>query len=288
MKQFSLILLIFLIVHIGIVPAYTQFTPLTGNELPGGVVISTNTYTPETLWTYNSDAAPLISEYGFTSLLVQKFTVGTEDLRLEAYLMNSPEAAYGPYSTSILGCTLQDSVTSWDCLTQYQYKAAYGRNYIIITNQSGSREAQEYSYVIMQKWMLLNPQEPLKLPDVFNAPALKDLQNQVDFVCGMLGMQNSMLGWENLIVGVRFTMYGVIVPDPNGEIYFARITFPTQEDQYNFLNHANLMQNGTPVPVYNPNGFTYREFVPPDPSDLLTIYFLQSTQPVAIAEITEN
>lgn len=286
MKKFYALFLIFS--SIGTISGYSQFQLLTGNELPGAVIVSTNTYTPETLWNYDNDEAPVISEYGFTALLVQKFMVGMEDFKLEAYLMNSPEAAYGPYSTSILGCTRQDSVTTWDCLTQYNYQAAYGRYYISITNQSGSQVAQQYSYTIMQKWMLLNPQDPLKLPDVFNAPAFADIRNQIDFVSGMLGMQNSMLGWENLIVGVRFAMFAVILPDPRGEIYFAQISFPTQADQYNFLGRANLMQNGVPVQAYNPNGFLFREFVPFDPSNLLTIYFLQSTQPVAIAEVTAD
>jgi len=278
----------FLLTCIGISAVYSQFQPLTGNELPGAVVVSTYNYTPETIWNYNSDAAPMISEYGFNALLVQKFMVGMEDFKLEAYFMNSPEAAYGPYSTNILGCTKQDSITSWDCLTQYQYKAAYGRFYMIITNQSGSKGAQQYGYTITQKFMQLNPQTSLELPYVFNAPAFADNRNQVDFVSGMLGMQNSLLGWENLIVGVRFAMYAVILPDPRGEIYFAQITFPTQADMYNFLTRAKLMQNGVPIQAYNDYGFLFREFVISDPSSPLTIYFLQSSVPIAIAEVTEE
>lgn len=278
----------FLATCIGIIAGYSQFQPLTGNELPGAVVVSTDNYTPETIWNYNSDAAPVLSEYGFNALLVQKFMVGMEDFKLEVYRMKSQEAAYGPYSTSILGCTRQDSVTSWDCLTQYQYKAAYGNVYIIITNQSGSRTAQQYSYTIMQKWMLLNPQEPLKLPSVFNAPAFADNLNQVDFISGMLGMQNSLLGWENLIVRVRFAMYAVILPDPRSQIYFAQITFPTQGDMYTFLTNAKLMQNGVPIQAYNDYGFLFREYTSFDPSLPLTIYFLQSSVPIAIAEVTEN
>lgn len=251
-------------------------------------MVDTDTYTPETIWNYDSDAAPVISEYGFTALLVQKLMVGMEDFKLEAYFMNTPEAAFGSYTTSILGCTVSDSVTRWDCLTQYQYKAAYGRYYIIITNQSGSMVAQKYSYNIMQKWMLLNPQDPLKLPDVFAAPAFADNLDQIDFVTGMLGMQNSPLGWENLILRVRFAMYAVILPDPRGQIYFARITFLTQGDMYTFLTNARLMQNGVPLQSYNDYGFLFREFVPADPTTPLTIYFLQSSIPIAIAEVTEE
>ena len=277
-----------LLIYIGISSVFSQFQPLTGNELPGAVVVSTNNYTPETLWNYNGSGAPVISEYGFTALLVQKFMVGMEDFKLEAYLMNSPQAAFGMYSTNILGCKVQDSVTSYDCLTQYQYQSAYGRYYIIITNQSGSSTAQNFSFIIMQKWMLLNPQTPLELPSVFNAPAFAKNRNQIDFVSGMLGMQNSLLGWENLIVRVRLAMYAVILPDPRGQIYFARISFPTQADMYNFLTNAKLMQNGVPIQAYNDYGFLFREFVQADLETPLTIFFLQSSIPIAIAEVTEE
>ncbi|MBL7139215.1 MAG: hypothetical protein ISS17_10630 [Bacteroidales bacterium] len=284
MKNYTLILIINLLVSSSL---YSQIQPLTGNELPGAIATDTDTYTPETLWNYNSDAAPVLSEYGFTSLMVQKFMVGPENFKLEAYLMNTPEAAYGMYSTSILKCSAQDSITAWDCMAQGKYQSAYGRFYIVITNESGSASLP-YSYTIMQKFMLLNPQTPLKLPAVFYAPAFDGNCNQIDFISGMLGMQNSLLGWESLIVGVRFNMFAVILPDPRGEIYFAQISFPTQADLYNFLTRARLMQNGVPAQAYNDYGFLFREFVQVDLSDPLTIYFLQSTQPIAISEVTEE
>ncbi|NQV01015.1 MAG: hypothetical protein HQ542_00070 [Bacteroidia bacterium] len=284
----KLVVSLIVIYVVGSPVAFSQVQPLTGNELPGAIGITTNTYTPEGLWNYNSSQAPVISEYGFTALLVQKFMVGMEDYKFEAYLMNSPEAAFGMYSTNILRCTIQDSVTSYDCLTQYQYQAAYGHYYIVITNQSGSSVAQNYSFTIMKKFMQLNPQTPMELPAVFNAPAFAKNRNQIDFISGMLGMQNSLMGWENLIVGVHFAMYAVILPDPRGEIYFAQISFPTQADLYNFLTRAKLIQNGVPIQAYNSNNFLFREFTPIDLSHPLTIYFLQCTQPVAIAEVTEE
>jgi len=265
---------------------FSQIQRITAGDLPGATLVDSDTYTPSSLWNYNNDGAPVISEYGFTSLLVQKFMMGQENIQLEAYLMNTPQGAFGMYSTNILGCKVQDSITTWDCLTQYQYRAAYGRFYIVITNESDTPGSQKNSYAIMQKFMQFNPQTPLKLPDVFSAPAFAENRNQIVFVNGMDGMQNSLLGWENLIVGVRFAMYAVILPDPRGEIYFAQISFPTRVDQLNFLTNAKLTQNGVPVQAYNDYGFLFREFTPIDPSDPLTIYFLQCTQPVAIAEIT--
>lgn len=283
MKKSILLLLCSLFVVTSLLAQIQRFT--TG-DLPDATLVDTDTYTPQALWNYNSDGAPVISEYGFTSLVVQKFMFGQENIKLEAYLMNTPEGAFGMYSTNILQCQVQDSITSWDCLTQYQYRAAYGRFYIVITNESNTPGAQKNSYTIMQKFIQFNPQTPLKLPEVFRAPAFAENRNQIVFVNGMDGMQNSLLGWENLIVGVRFDMYAVILPDPRGEIYFAQISFPTRADQYNFLNNAKLMKNGIPIQAYNDYGFLFREFTPIDPSDPLTIYFLQCTQPVAIAEIT--
>jgi len=265
--------------------AFTQIQPLTGNELPGLQLVDTETYSSESMQNFYSDEAPLISEYGFNRLLVQKFILGGQNIRLEAYFMNTPEAAFGLYSISMLKCQQTDSMTSFDCLTQHQYTAAYGRYNIVITNEDGTQKSQQMCYTLAGKFMLLNPQTPMRLPEVFNTSRFDGNRDQIDFICGMQGMQNSLLPWQNLIIGIRFAMYAVILPDPRGEIYFAQITFPSQSDMDNFLTRANLMRNGIPVQAYNPNTFVFREFVP---LNGLAIYFLECVQPVAIAEVTEE
>jgi len=265
---------------------YAQIQPLTGNELPGVLLVDSDIYNQESIWKYNSDMAPLASEYGFHSLLVQKFMVGDQNYKLEAYMMTNPQAAYGIYSISILNCPVQDSITSFDCLTRYRYQAAYGQYYIIVTNESEKPAALEYNYTIARKFMQMNHQLPMVLPDVFNAPAFSKNRGKIVFLNGMDGMQNSLMPWTNLVVAVRFNMYAVMLPDPRGDIYFAQISFPTQGDMYTFFTRAKLMQHGIPVQAYNDYGFLFREYTTPDPANPLTIYFLQCTQPVAVAEIT--
>ncbi|MFH1160166.1 MAG: DUF6599 family protein [bacterium] len=263
--------------------AFSQIQPLTGNELPGLQLADTDTYDTRSLWDFYNDNASRIAEYGFTKLLVQKFIINDQNFKLEAYFMNTPEAAYGLYSINVLKCQKLDSLTSFDCLTQVQYQAAFGRFYIVIKNETGTPTAQQTSYALAGKFMLLNPQTPMQLPSVFNAPRFDGNRDQIDYICGMQGMQNSLIPWQNMIIGIRFAMYAVILPDPRGEIYFAQITFPFQADMFNFLTNANLMQNGVPVQAYDPNTFVFREFVPVEG---FTIYFLQCIQPVAIAEVT--
>ena len=268
--------------------AFSQIQPLTGNELAGLEVTDTDTYNTEALWNYYNDKAAVLAEFGFTRLMVQKLYYDNQDFKLEAYLMNTPEAAFGIYSVNNVKCLEQDTLTSFDCLSQFSYCAAYGRFYLVITNETGSAPAQQTCCNLARKFMLLNPQVPMQLPAVFQAPGFEGNRGQIDYLCGPQGMQNSLLPWQNLILGIRFAMYAVILPDPRGDIFFAQITFPSPADMYNFLTNANLMQNGVPVQAYYPNTFLFREFVPIDPSNPMTIYFLQATQPIAIAEITSE
>jgi hypothetical protein len=268
---------------------YAQIQPLTGNEINGMIIVDTDNYTTEMVWNYyNSDQAALLSEFGMVRLLVQKIQINGIGYKLEAYLMNSPEAAFGMYSLNILNCPGQDTITTWDCLTQYKYQSAYGRVYLIITNPDGTAAERAMNLDIARAFFQLNPQTPLVLPSVFSAPAFAGNRDQIDFIQGMNGMQNSLLPWQNLILKVRFAMYAVILPDPRGEIYFAQISFPTQTDMNLFLTRSNLMQNGMPVQAYWDNAFLFREFTPFDPQRPLTIYFIQCVQPVAIAEITAD
>jgi len=283
-KMFIILGISFMTFH----TAFTQIQPLTGNEIPGAILVDTDSYDGEGLWGYIDGGADIFMEYGFNHLLVQKFLINDQNFKLEAYLMNTPQAAYGIYSVNILKCISQDSLNTFDCLTRYQYQAAYGKFYLSVITETDSPLAWQNTCTIAQKFNQLNPQDTFDLPTVFNAPRFEGNRDQVVFLSGLLGMQNSLFPWQELILGVRYAMYAVILPDPDGDIFFAQISFPTPADMNNFLTHARLMSNGVPVQAYNNYNFLFREFVPLDSPDNLTIYFLQSIQPEAIANITAD
>jgi len=252
--------------------------PLTGENFPDAIVGKADVYDIDRLPEYNN-GADIFIEFGFRSLAVQYIAWEKAQIKVEVYQMNTPEAAFGVYSLSVLKCLQRDSLTSFDCNTIYQYQAAYGSLYISITSESGSGTARAMYLPVAGAIMQKNPQQTLVLPDPFNLPQLKKGRKSLVYIQGPVGFQNSLYPWQELFLGVRFGMYAILLANPESEMYFARIRFETPGDLIRFLGFAGLMHDNVPVPDTNTNDGLYREYQQVNADDQLTIYFLQSQEP---------
>jgi hypothetical protein len=259
--------------------------PLTGDNFPGATVGKPDTYNLETLQTYN-EGAGLFIDFGFKSLMVQEIVWEAAKIKVEIYQMNTPEAAFGIYSLSVIKCLQRDTLIAFDCNEIYQYQAAYGNLYISITSETGSGTARAMYLPVASAIMQKNAQQILELPVPFNQPLLKKGRKNLVYIQGLTGLQNSLYPWQELFLGVRFSMYAIFLANPDSEIYFARIRFETPDDLSRFLELAGLMQGGVPVPNSNNNDGLYREYQQVKQDDPLTVYFLQSQVPWPISSIT--
>jgi len=258
--------------------------PLRTGDLPGLTVTSSETIDAEHLPEYKGSDAALYQEYGFSSLLVQYLSYNNEDLRLEVYNMNTPEAAYGVYSVSVVRCNFRDTVAGFDCQSRFQYQAANGNQYIFLTAPSGNPRIG-YALLSVAR-MFINANPPSKafaLPEVFKQGRPQSAGKMVYFASGPAGLQNCPFPWQNMMYGIRFSMYATLIPDQWGDIFFARITFPQQGDLNRFLNAAGLMDYNTPVTSRLRDGIFHEYQTTRDP---LTILFLESQQTISIRQIT--
>ena len=270
MRKFLLLLLL--------MPAMLQaqpIMPLVSANFPDAIVGKAVSYDIETLPEYN-DGADIFIEFGFKSLMVQEIAWEKAKIKVEVYLMNTPEAAFGVYSLSVIKCLQRDTLTPFDCNTVFQYQTSYGNLYISITNESGSETARALYLPVARAIMQVNPQQLFELPAPFNQPLLKKGRKNLVYIQGPAGFQNSLYPWQDLFLGVRFGMYAIYLVNSDSEIYFARIRFETPDDQIRFLGFAGLMHGNVPIPNTNTNDGLYREF---KQLDNQTIYFLQSQEP---------
>jgi hypothetical protein len=258
-------------------------TPLSVNDFQGPVVINTDVYGQEGLLGYLSGGgADLCIELGFGSLMVQDIRKDDERFRIELYRMNSPEAAFGLYTLSVVQCVVSDTINPFDCTNKFQYQSAFGNFYLSLTSESGSEYAISQYWPIARQIMKKNPGTVLTLPEPFNLPRFKASQKNLIFARGPVGLQNSLFPWQELFPGISFLMYAISLPAPVADIWFARITFPTQRDLTVFLGVAGLMDGPAPIPNHTNRDGLYREYRTVSPEDPLTIYFLQSQEPYPI------
>jgi hypothetical protein len=250
--------------------------PVPPDDFPDASVVNINRYDRESIINYYNGDAGILFELGFDTLLVQYIYWPDDKIKAEVFLMKSPEAAFGIYSLMTGNCPVSDTVASFDCLTRFQYQAAYGNYYFNITSESGSEFAVMNYIPVLRSLMKQNPQQQLIPPDPFTLPGFKKANNTMFYINGPTGIGMILFPWQQLFTGVRFTMYGIQVPVPRNSVYFARISFLTPDDQYRFLNQAGLFRNNMPVPSYTDEGGIYYEF---QQVDALTLFFLQTQLP---------
>jgi hypothetical protein len=261
-----------------------SIVPITDENFPDAIVGKPDTYEIEALLEYN-EGGDLFIEFGFISLVVQEIAWENAKVKVEIYQMKTPEAAFGIYSLSVLKCLKRDTLLPFDCITTYQYQAAYGNLFISITSETGSEAARVHYLQAARAVMQSNPQQVLVLPAPFDQPLFKKGRQNLVYVQGLTGLQNSLFPWQELFLGVRFGMYAILLANPDSEFYFARIWFETPADMMRFLGLAGLTQGGVPMPNTNTNDGLYREF---QQLDEQTIYFLQSQEPWPISAVIQQ
>ncbi len=257
--------------------------PLKDGDIPGLVAGSSSQYTGDDFLQYRGSDAGLYLEYGFKNLLVQQLMLGNEEFRLEIFEMDSPEAAYGAYSVSVVRCNFRDTIADHDCQSRFHYLAAHGNLFIHITSVSGNPRIGSQLLSIAGAVIRSNPAAPFTLPEVFSQGRIQTSGKMIYFAKGAIGLQNCPFPWQDLMFGVRFSMYATLIPDQWGDIFFARITFREPGDMNRFLKAAGLMELNTPISS-KLNAGIFREYQ--TTSGPLTILFLQSQQTISIRQVT--
>jgi hypothetical protein len=273
--------ILFIFMLIPVMTLAQPVMPLTPDDFPGAIVGKADSYDIASLLEYN-ETADVFIEYGFRSLIVQEINWDKAKIKVEVYLMMTPEAAFGIYSTSVLKCLQRDTLTGYDCNGKFQYQASYGNLYISVTSESGSDSARARYLPVARAVMKKNPQQVFQLPVPFDQPLLKKGRKNLVYVQGPLSLQNILFPWQDLFTGIDFGMYAMVVANPTSDIYFARIQFAIPDGVFRFLRLAGLMQGDAPVPNTSTNDGLYREF---RQIDSQTIYFLQSQDPWPISAV---
>jgi len=259
--------------------------PIQPADFPLALINKTDTYNQESVWAYNSSRSDIFIEFGFQSLLVQELTFDNERIKMEVYQLDSPESAFGIYSLSVINCEKRDTLSPFDCVSRFEYQFAHGNLYGIVTSESGSLNARKLLFAVANMIRQKNPQPILVLPDIFKLPQLLKSRGNLVYIRGPVGMQNCQIPWQELFLGMKFSMYAIYLPTLENDVYFGRITFPTPRDQSRFMYAAGLMSGTIPIPNCTTSDNLYHEY---KQIDSQTIHFLQSQEPYTIDAVVNG
>ncbi len=114
-------------------------------EVQGIELSQTRTFTETSLYGYINGGAELYLEYGFDTLIVTELVSEGRDIKVEAYRMKDPEAAFGIFSVSRFRCNGGPRLTQHLCRSAYQVQFAKGPYYVSIVNDTGAEADQRKS-----------------------------------------------------------------------------------------------------------------------------------------------
>lgn len=112
------------------------------SEVHGIEEAHSRTFTDASLYGYINGGAELYLEYGFDTLIVTELVCEGRDIKVEAYRMKDPEAAFGIFSVSRFRCNGGTRLTEHLCRSAYQVQFSKGPYYVSIINDTGSEADQ--------------------------------------------------------------------------------------------------------------------------------------------------
>ncbi|MBE0677040.1 MAG: hypothetical protein IH591_20475 [Bacteroidales bacterium] len=115
------------------------------SEVQGIEEAHSRIFTDASLYGYINGGAELYLEYGFDTLIVIELVCEGRDIKVEAYRMKDPEAAFGIFSVSRFRCHGGAKLTEHLCRSAYQLQFSKGPYYVSIINDTGSEADQRKS-----------------------------------------------------------------------------------------------------------------------------------------------
>lgn len=204
---------------------------LSRADLAGMEERKSDIYNESTLWGYINGGADLYIEYGFTELMAQDIVWETEPFKIDAYVMDSPESAFGIFSISRNDCDLSGEIAKWDCITPYQVQVAYGNLYLSVIAYNGTVRSTELAVEIAKKIVSKMQGKSFSLPAFFTNENIVVDKSSVKLINGQLAIQNSYVKMEGAFASIEdYKLWVVPFSKDDTEHTMLVASFSTDED----------------------------------------------------------
>jgi len=198
------------------------------------------------LFNYINGGAELFREFGFKELLVQGYRHKDNEMVLEVYQMDSPEAALGIYLMKCGNETPIEKITARNSANKYQFTIVIGSYFIQVNSYAGDEKLIPIMTILAQQTLKFIPKErPVKLLD--NLPKENLIPGSELIVRGPYGLQPIYTFGEGDILQLKSEIFGIVsdYKDTNlGNYTLIIINYKNSEDA--LLAYRNLLMNLDP------------------------------------------
>ncbi|MBS0010698.1 MAG: hypothetical protein KFF49_04770 [Bacteroidales bacterium] len=233
-----IIIITFFICLAGTAQVPPGFPRITEDNIEGGLVRSERTYTAESLFGYMNGGAELYLEYGFDRLVVSEIDIDGNDYKMEVYMMDDPEAAFGIYSVSVFKCDTSGHINDYSCQNPYQLQFCKGVYYVSIINSAGNREAFDESQLIAEELNTQITGRSFSIRDFLHGIPFEGEILKNTLIKGELGLFNGAYDWYDILGNAD--AYTALVTESENEAVLS-IKFSDGEQQAELLKKLGIM-----------------------------------------------
>jgi hypothetical protein len=217
------------------------------NFIPGWITSGkTLRFIGSDLFNYINGGAELFHEFGYKELQVQGYRHGENEIVLEVYQMESPEAALGIY---LMKCGQENAVEKINARNsgnKYQFTIVKGSYFILVNSFAGDEKLIPIMTTLTQQTLKFVPQEkPVKILDTL--PAENLVSGSELLIRGPYGLQPIYTFGEGDILQLKGEIYAVIgdyKDDQSGS--YKRIVINYKNSGDALFAYQNLLTNLDP------------------------------------------
>ncbi|MDZ7635297.1 MAG: DUF6599 family protein [Bacteroidales bacterium] len=195
------------------------------------------TFTETSLYGYINGGAELYLEYGFDTLTVTELVCEGRDIKVEAYRMKDPEAAFGIFSVSRFRCNGGAGLTDYICRSAYQLQFSKGPYYVSIINDTGAESDQKKSAEIATFIIEQIPDPTFDPASFFMEGVDRETMKGAVLVRGPLGIYNGIPTLAESL-GEADDYSALMIR--RGQDTLASLRFNTEGSAGAFLNKKNM------------------------------------------------
>lgn len=221
------------------------------------------TFTRADLYNYIDGGAELFLEFGFEKLYIQRYRSGENELSLEIYEMESPEAALGVYLAKCGQETPVEGLAARNSGEESQFTILRERYFIHINNFEGQKGLLPVMVALARAALQsLPPDRPITLLD--HLPRENLIKNSERLIRGPYALQPIFTFGEGDILLLEGKVFGVVgnYRDEKGNIT-TRIIIPYPDETRARAALHHLQQNFDPyhkILETGPSGFVFIDY----------------------------
>jgi hypothetical protein len=235
--------------------------PARGEGIPAGWVLDPQAlrFVGKDLYGHIDGGAELYFEFGFVSLLVERYRNGEKELIVESYRMESPEAALGIYLATCGDARPVGLIGERNAGGRYQVSAVEGDLFVQVNNPPGDETILPIMVLIAKETLTgARPGgDAAKLLDLL--PLEYRVAGSERLIRGPYALQSIFTFGEGDILQLKGRVFGVAASYKMGEetVTWIRVPYPSAESAK--AAFAHLVKNLDP----------YLEIIRSDPDRLL-------------------